>query len=139
MIPGDFLIRPFVESDSNCLVEILRRNDQFNYPEIAGPAAMSRVAACDAAVFLVAEIDGAPQGLIRAIYDGSRALIHLLSVEPAYQRHGVGQALVKAVRAELNHRGAPSISVLVTERSAGFWEKQGFERSPVYLMLNPKI
>jgi ribosomal protein S18 acetylase RimI-like enzyme len=139
MISDDILIRPFVESDSNRLVEILQRNDQFNYPEIEGPTAMSRVAACGAAVFLVAEVDGAPQGLVRAVYDGSRALIHLLSVEPAFQRRGVGQALVKAVQAELSRRGAPSVSVTVTERSAGFWEKQGFERLPVYLMLKPKI
>jgi ribosomal protein S18 acetylase RimI-like enzyme len=135
----DILIRKFVESDSDRLVEILQRNNQYNYPEIEGPAAMSRVAACDAAVFLVAEVDGVPQGLVRAVYDGSRALIHLLSVEPALQHRGLGQALVKAVQEELIRRGAPSVSVTVTDRSAGFWEKQGFERLPVHLMLKPKI
>jgi ribosomal protein S18 acetylase RimI-like enzyme len=133
------LIRSFVVSDSDRLVEILQRNDQYNFPEIEGPRAMARVAACDAAVFLVAEVNGVPQGLIRAVYDGSRALIHLLSVEPAVQRRGVGQALVEAVQAELSRRGAPGVSVTVTERSAGFWEKQGFERLPVYLMLKHKI
>jgi ribosomal protein S18 acetylase RimI-like enzyme len=135
----DMLIRTFVERDSDRLVEILQRNDQYSYPEIEGPTAMSRVAGCDAAVFLVAEIDGVPQGLVRAVYDGSRALIHLLSVAPEFQHRGVGKALVNAVEEELSRRGAPSVSVTVTDRSAGFWEKQGFERLPVHLMLKPKI
>ena len=43
---------------------------------------MRRVAACTATVFLLAEVQGQPQGFIRAVYDDSRALIHLLSVHP---------------------------------------------------------
>jgi GNAT superfamily N-acetyltransferase len=131
----DVSIRPFTETDTARLVAILQYNGQYHYPEIEGPAAMRRVADCEAAVFLVAEVAGQPQGFIRAVYDGSRALIHLLSVHPDFQHEGIGRALVEAVEAELQRRGAPSVSVTVTERSAQFWEKQGFVPVPVSLML----
>jgi N-acetylglutamate synthase-like GNAT family acetyltransferase len=128
-------IRPFAETDCNALIDVLQRNGQFGYPDVEGAAAMRRVAACEAAVFLVAEVDGQARGLIRAVYDGSRALIHLLSVHPDVQRRGIGRDLVAAVEAELRRRGAPSVSVTVTETSAGFWERHGFSRLPVQLML----
>lgn len=128
-------VRVFRLSDIPDLVEILKANGQYDYPEVEGPAAMERVARCDAAVFLVAEVGGKPCGFVRAVYDGSRALIHLLSVHPDYQHSGVGSALVNAVSTELAQRGAPSVSVTVTERSKRFWEQKGFEQLPVFLML----
>ena len=91
-------IRPFVERDADRLVDILTRNGQFGHPDVEGTAAMRRVASCDAAVFLVAEVDGQPEGLVRAVYDGSRALIHLLSVNPSAQGRGIGRSLVSAVQ-----------------------------------------
>ena len=127
--------RSFIESDIEYLVEILQLNGQYGYPQVEGPEAMKRVAACDAAVFLVAETRGRPCGFIKAVYDGSRALIHLLSVHPHHQRSGIGGALVDAMLAELSRRGAPTVSVTVNEKSAGFWKKQGFSRLPVFLML----
>ncbi|MBU7028025.1 MAG: GNAT family N-acetyltransferase, partial [Theionarchaea archaeon] len=123
-------IRRFNKSDIEYLVKILTLNNQYNYPVIDGPNAMERVAACKAAVFLVAEIKEQPCGFIRAVYDGSRALIHLLSVHPDYQHRGIGTALVNAVCKEFSHQGAPSVSATVTEQSVGFWEKQGFKRTP---------
>jgi predicted N-acetyltransferase YhbS len=132
-------IRRFVERDAEQLVDILTRNGQFGDPEVEGIAAMRRVASCEAAVFLVAEVDGQPEGLVRAVYDGSRALIHLLSVNPSSQHRGIGRALVDAVQIELRRRGAPTVSVTVTDASAGFWQKQGFDALPVYLMLKRKI
>ena len=132
-------IRPFVERDADTLVTILTRNEQFGHPDVEGIEAMRRVASCEAAVFCVAEVDGQPEGLIRAVYDGSRALIHLLSVSPRSQHQGLGRALVDAAQIELRRRGAPTVSVTVTDASAGFWKKQGFDALPVYLMLKRKI
>jgi ribosomal protein S18 acetylase RimI-like enzyme len=128
-------VRPFRQHDICSLVEILNLNGQYGYPEIEGPDSMRRVANCDAAVFLVAEVETEPCGFIKAIYDGSRALIHLLSVHPNYQLSGIGSALVDAVSVELSRRGAPTVSVTVTEQSAGFWDRKGFKRLPVFLML----
>ena len=128
-------IREFKESDIPRLVEILQLNGQYSYPHVEGPESMRRVAECEAAVFLVAEVAGTPCGFIRAIFDGSRALIHLLSVDPDCQRRGIGSALFNAVCSELACRGAPTVSVTVNEQSAVFWEKKGFKRLQVFLML----
>lgn len=128
-------IRPFTETDIPHLVKILTINGQYGYPEIEGPEAMQRVAKCDAAIFLIAEADGKVMGLIRGIYDGSRAMIHLLSVHPDVHGRGIGGALVEAMYAELRQRGAPTVSVTVTDESAAYWTKIGFELLPVNLML----
>lgn len=132
-------VRVFADSDCSQLTEILRRNGQYDYPDIEGPDAMRRFAACDAAVFLVAESDGRVQGLIRAVYDGSRALIHLLSVDPAVQRQGIGRLLVEAAEAELHRRGAPGGAVTVTDTSADFWKRRGYGALPVQVMLKPQF
>ncbi len=129
------LARPFRTSDADSIVEILKRNGQYYYPTIEGPEAMARVAECDAAVFLVAEVNSLVVGCIRATYDGSRAMIHLLSVIPEYQNRRIGTDLVGAITRELSSRGAPTISVTVTDASQGFWSKLGFTKLPVFLML----
>jgi N-acetylglutamate synthase-like GNAT family acetyltransferase len=128
-------VRPFRESDIHDLIEILELNDQYGNPEVDGPEAMKRVAKCNAAIFLVAETEKEPCGFIRGVYDGSRALIHLLSVHPDHQDSGVGSILVDAISAEFLHQGAPTVSVTVTEQSVAFWKKKGFRRVPVFLML----
>ena len=132
-------IRNFQESDAPYLVEILQLNGQYGSPEVEGVEAMKRVAACPSAIFLVASTRRRTYGGIRAIYDGSRACIHLLSVHPDRHGAGIGGALVDAVRRECRRRGAPSLSVTVTEHSAGFWEKHGFSRLPVFMMLQESI
>lgn len=128
-------IRSFQETDIPHLIKILKLNGQYGYPEIEGSKAMKRVAKCSAAVFLVAVKKNKPCGLIRAIYDGSRALIHLLSVHPNHQHQGIGSALLEAVGKKLGYRGAPTVSVTVTKQSVSFWKKRGFEKLPVFLML----
>lgn len=128
-------VRTFRDSDVPWLVEILKLNGQYEYPEIEGPESMRNVSKCDAAVFLVAEDKGQPCGFVKATYDGIRAMIHLLSVHPDCQRSGIGSALLEAVATEFQQRGAPTMSATVTEESVEFWEKQGFRRLPVFLML----
>ena len=69
-------------SDIDAIVEILKLNGQYGFPEVDGPEAMKRVKACPAAVFLVYELDGKVVGVVRGTYDGSRAMIHQLSSPP---------------------------------------------------------
>lgn len=135
MIPMKTRIRDFSERDIPRLVEILELNEQYDCPEVEGPTAMERAANCDAAVFLVAEVEGQPCGFIRGVYDGSRAVIHLLSVHPDHQRLGIGKALVDATIGEFLNRDAPTVSATVTEESIEFWKRQGFRRLPVFLVL----
>lgn len=128
-------IRKFQVSDIEELIEILRLNNQYGCPEVDGPDAMKRIRLCEAAVFLICEINGKAVGLIRGVYDGSRALIHQLSVHPKYQRRGIGKTLVKEIAKEFRKKGAPSVSATVNERSLEFWKRVGFERVPVFLVL----
>lgn len=134
---GDFvLIRDFNLADTDAIVEILKLNNQYGSVEVDGPEAMRRVKACSAAIFLVCEMDGKVVGYIRGNYDGSRAIIHQLSVHSVYQRRGIGTALVKEIVKRFQERGAPTVSATVTEESLGFWQKVGFRKTKAFLVGN---
>ena len=130
------LIRDFQLTDRDGIVEILKLNNQYGFPEVDGPEAMKRVKECSAAVFLVCEIDGRVVGVVRGNYDGSRAIIHQLSVHPAYQKQGIGTALVKEIVNRFQRMGAPTVSATVTEESLPFWQKVGFRKTKVFLVGN---
>jgi len=130
------LIRDFQLADIGQIVEILELNSQFGFPEVDGPEAMKRVKACGLAVFLVCEIEGKVVGVVRGNYDGSRAMIHQLSVHPAYQRRGIGAALVKGIVERFQQMGAPTVSATVTEESLPFWRRVGFGRTKAFIVGN---
>jgi N-acetylglutamate synthase-like GNAT family acetyltransferase len=130
------LIRDFQLTDRDEIVEILKLNNQYGFPEVDGPEAMKRVKACSAAVFLVCEIDGRVVGVVRGNYDGSRAIVHQLSVHPAYQRRGIGTALVKEIVKRFKRMGAPTVSATVTDQSLPFWQKVGFRKTKIFLVGN---
>jgi len=130
------IIRNFEFDDVGEIVEVLRLNNQYGFPAVDGPEAMRRVKACSAAIFLVCEMDGKVVGLVRGNYDGSRAIIHQLSVHPAYQRRGIGTALVKEIVKRFEERGAPTVSATITEESLGFWQKVGFRKTKAFLVGN---
>jgi len=130
------LIRDFQLADMDEIVEILKLNNQYGFPEVDGPEAMKRVKACSAAVFLVCEIEGKVVGVVRGNYDGSRAIIHQLSVHPAYQRQGIGTVLVKEVVKRFKQMGAPTVSATITEESLPFWQKVGFRKTKAFLVGN---
>ena len=130
------MIRGFEHNDVDQIVAILKLNNQYGFPEVDGPEAMMRVKACNAAVFLVFETDGKVVGVIRGNYDGSRAMIHQLSVHPTYQRRGIGRALVEEAVKKFKEMGAPTVSATVTERSFPFFQKVGFRKIDVFLVGN---
>lgn len=130
------LIRDFELGDSDEIVEILKLNKQYGHPEVDGPEAMKRVKECEAAVFLVCEANDMVVGLIRGVYDGSRAIIHLLSVHPDCQGQGVGTALVREIVKRFAEKGAPTVSATVTNESLRFWQKVGFRKTKAFLVGN---
>ncbi len=129
-------IRDFVPSDAQQLVEILKANQQYGHPEIDGPEAMLRVQQCQAAEFLVAEEDYRVVGFIRGVYDGSRAIIHIASVHPDYQRRGIGRDLVREIAERFKQRGASSLAVTVPGE-LGFWKKAGFRQTTRIMFAYP--
>lgn len=121
-------IRSFELKDSDRIVEILKANQQYGHPEIDGPDAMRRVTQCQAAEFLVAEDEGQVVGMIRGVFDGSRAIIYIASVHPGQQRKGVGRALVRAIAQRFKERGAGNLSVVIPGE-VGFWSKLHFRQT----------
>jgi len=130
------LIRDFEQRDAQAIVEILKMNSQYGFPDVDGPEAMRRVRECSAAIFLVYEKNGKVVGVVRGNYDGSRAIIHELSVHPDYQKQGIGTALVKEIVKRFRERGAPTVSATVIEESLGFWQKIGFRKTKAFLVGN---
>jgi len=129
-------IRDLQSRDVDEIVEILRLNGQYGFPEVDGPEAMRRVRECGAAVFLVCELGEKVVGTVRGDYDGSRAIIHQISVHPEYQRRGVGTALVREIVKRFQQRGAPTVSATVTDESLQFWQRVGFKRTKAFLVGN---
>ncbi len=130
------LIRDFEVIEIDEIVEILKLNNQYGHPEVDGPEAMKRVKAYEAAVFLVCEVDGKVVGLVRGTYDGSRAIIHLLSIHPTFQGQGIGTALVRELVKRFGEKGAPTVSATVTDESLRFWQKVGFRKTKAFLVGN---
>ena len=128
-------IRPFRPADRHALTRILERNDQLGHPRVDGPNAMLRVARCPASFFFVAEQGERPIGLIRGNYDGSRAIINELSVDPDLQGRGAGTRLIESAVAWLVDHGAPTVAVTVSDESSGYWSRFGFVMMPTRMML----
>jgi N-acetylglutamate synthase-like GNAT family acetyltransferase len=122
-------VRDFRLEDANDVVQILKLNNQYS-PLVEEPAAMKRVSECEAAVYLVAVEYGKVLGVVRGVYDGSRALIHQISVHPKHQKRGIGSALIREIASRFKAMGAPTVSVTASTRSQGFFEKAGFKVLP---------
>jgi ribosomal protein S18 acetylase RimI-like enzyme len=131
------VIRDFRPADCNALVEILQTNLQYGDPASDGPDAMLRVHACKAAEFLVAEQDGQPVGMIRGVYDGSKALIHVVSVHPTFQHQGLGTALVREMAKRFKKRGATSLAVTVPGNRLEFWKRLSFKLATRIMLAHP--
>lgn len=131
------LIRDFKPEDCDVLVEILKANLQYSDPLTEGPEAMMRVHKCQAAVFLVAEEDGIPVGMSQGVYDGARALIHLVSVHPRYQRRGIGTALVKEMARRFKAMGATNVSATVPGDNLEFWKSLSFRLTTRIMFAHP--
>ena len=128
-------IRPFKTADLEAIVAILEANGQLVVPAVDGPVALRRVSQLTGAFFLVAELENRVVGMVRGVWDGSRALVHQLSVDPGYQRQGIGSALMRALAHRFREHGAPSLAVTATEKTSRFYERLGFAPTPVVFMI----
>jgi len=133
-------LRDFCEEDIPAIVEILELNGQYGHPEVDGPEAMIRMSKNPSTIFRVVEMNEKVVGMIRGVYDGSRALIHQLSVHPDWQGKSIGRVMVKHVARLFHELGAPTVSVTAVMKegmnSTGFFDKLGFEVLPVAFMVH---
>ena len=81
-------------------------------------------------LFLVAEIDDNVVGTVIAGIDGTRAWIYYVAVAQAFQRQGIGTALIKHAETDLTQLGYPQVNLQVRESSAEivrFYKRLGYD------------
>ena len=135
----DIEIRAAGISDFEEIENILKENNMI-VPDIDGKDAMSRICMSEnGRYFLAAKRGEEVVGFVRAVYDGSRALIHQMAVRKTMQNQGIGKKLIHELCTRLKSYGAPTVSVTVTKESALYYEKLSFEKLPITLMLANNI
>jgi ribosomal-protein-alanine N-acetyltransferase len=91
--------------------------------------ALQRKLYCDRGPFLAAEVDGRLVGTALASWDGRRAWVYRLAVDPAHQGKGIGRRLMTELEAKLERLGAKSAALLVNpkdERAIRFYRRRGY-------------
>jgi ribosomal protein S18 acetylase RimI-like enzyme len=83
---------------------------------------------------LVGELDGRIVASVMVGHDGHRGGLYYLSVDPAYQKRGLGRLVHQAAVEWLQTRGVWKINLLVRAENqavAGFYESLGYAVNPV--------
>lgn len=91
--------------------------------------AVARLLARDAGACLVAELDGRLIGSVIAGWDGWRAHLYRLAVDPAVRRRGIARRLIDAAEDRLVALGATRADAMVLARNTlghRFWAEVGY-------------
>jgi ribosomal protein S18 acetylase RimI-like enzyme len=86
---------------------------------------------------LAGRLDGEIVASVMVGHDGHRGWIYYLAVDPAHQRHGFGELLVRAAESWLRERQVRKLQLMVRDSNQGvleFYRGIGYERSPVTVM-----
>lgn len=132
-------IREAIPTDFERLEKILSQNEMLSHPEIDGKEAMQRIYEKMGKYFLVALEEDYIVGLIRGVYDGSRAIIHQIAVDKKYQKKGLGKKMIQKLAMRFKSEGASSISVTVTENSKNYYKNLYFSDLSISLMVASDI
>ena len=87
--------------------------------------------------FLVAELEGVVVGTVMVGYEGHRGWISYLGVDPAFQRRGIGRALMAVAERLLRSEGCPKINLQVrtgNSEAIEFYRRIGFAMDDVVSM-----
>jgi len=129
-------IREAKPEDFERLEQILYENNMLDNPDIDGKIAMQRVYERMGKYFLVAENEEGVVGVLRGVYDGSRAMIHQIAVDRKYQRRGIGKKLINEVSRRFKEDGAKTVSLTSTQGSMNYYRNLGFFEVPIKLMIH---
>lgn len=91
----------------------------------------------DGSDILVLRLSGEVIGAVMVGHDGHRGWIYYLAVDPGHQRQGHGERLVRAAEQWLLDRHVRKCQLMVRETNVdvvGFYDRLGYERSPVTVM-----
>lgn len=94
-----------------------------------GPDAVVRLLERDADALVVAEVEGRVVGTVIAGWDGWRANLYRLAVDPDLRGRGVGVRLLARAEDRLRSLGAERFCAMVLEDNAlgrAFWASRGY-------------
>ena len=126
-------IRAFRPADEECVVALWRAGGllrPWNDPH----KDIARKLQVDPERFLVAEVEDVIVASVMVGYDGHRGWINYLAVDPAWQRKGVGRAMIDEAERILRDAGCPKINLQVRRTNPGviaFYEELGFAADDV--------
>jgi ribosomal protein S18 acetylase RimI-like enzyme len=123
-------IRIFRDSDADAVAALWRAVFPNERPHNEAARIFAEKRDVQPELFFVAEIDGAVVGTVVAGYDGHRGWLYRVAVDPAYQRHGVGTAMVRHAEQALLAMGCPKINLQVRSNNAAvvaFYRKLGWQ------------
>ena len=141
MTQSNMKIRPATKDDIDTVIQITKDNGHFWTPEVDGPEALARILERPENIFLVYD-DEKVLGFVLGTWDGARAYIHKISVQPDTREKGIGALLVAEAIERFRKMGAPTVAVAAADGtreeeqdSTEFWKKVGFEPIPARLMI----
>lgn len=84
-------------------------------------------------VFLLAEVDARPVGVVLGTHDGRKGWINRLAVVPEYRRVGLARRLVGGVEIWLESQGIEICAALIeseNQDSKSFFAQMGYQNDP---------
>lgn len=92
--------------------------------------ALAKQLAWDSELVLIAETEEKVVGVIVGTLDGTRGYFYRLAVDPGYQGHGVGKALVQALEQRFKKKGATRVFIMVNQDNTTvlpFYQRLGYQ------------
>ncbi len=123
------LVRSYRSGDYDAVIGLWQAVG-FGPDERDSPQALEYKLHRDEGPFLVAESDGRVVGTVMASWDGRRAWVYRLTVEPTRQARGIGTRLMAEVESKLRDLGARTAALLVlasNEPVVRLYRRLGYE------------
>jgi ribosomal protein S18 acetylase RimI-like enzyme len=131
-VTRDWVIRSGTATDVEAVLALWRVAGA--EPSLTDDAAsLQALIAHDDGALVVAAGAGAIVGSVVVGFDGRRANLYRLAVDPAWRRRGLALELVAEAERRLAARGCRRASALVLANhpdAVGFWEAAGFAKDP---------
>jgi ribosomal protein S18 acetylase RimI-like enzyme len=129
-------VREFRDDDYDAVVRLWRAAGLTIKPSDA-LAELRKVIDRNPGLFLVAEDEGRVAGAVIGAWDGRRAWVYHLAVDPALQRGGIGRMLMDELERRLRDVGAAKLNLLVEPHNvaaADFYRRLGYAPDDLLFM-----